>query len=319
MKKLFALFAILTLAVVLAGCGKKTEYYFAVADEPGNGYIYYAILEKKGDKIVSATWDGYHIDGGEASKCAGVTKADCGSDYGMEARATKGEWNEQAKAVTDWVVENNSLDVTFDADNVAEEISGATIHSKEFFDLAEEALENGPVAKGEFENGFFYVEGDKADKTYTIKKSAVDATVTKDSDADTVVWTETRKAYSFATFIVVNGTIVHADFNAANVNWTTDANGLVELNEAGDAPATKFLTKDVSKDNYGMQKASSLNANGEWYKQAQRIEAFLLENQGLDDVTVKDDNKTDDITNVTMKVNGYVDIWTEAKAEMTAE
>lgn len=323
MKKIFAMLLTLVLAITLSACAEKTTttkqdavvapfanvedgYYFAASTEPASSYLYWVTLQVKGGYIQNVEWDGYNVDGGE-SGCIGYSKYTCSATgkYGMVAKGkASAEWHVQNDIITSWVLVNQSLDATFDAEGQANEIAGATIHSNDFFALAKQALQNPKVAAGTYRDGYYYVEGTRAPKTYTIK------------DGETTLWTETRDAYSFATFVVVNGRIVLSDINAANLAWETGTDGKAVMVDG--KPKPLYLTKDVAKEWYGMNKASTLGAEGEWYKQAQRIETFLLANQGLDTMNVNaTTNKTDSIASVTIKVNGYKDIWTAAKAKMS--
>jgi len=68
-------------------------------------------------------------------------------------------------------------------------------------------------------------------------------------------------------------------------------------------------TKKELGDDYGMVDRGG--ASAEWYVQAERIEAFWLEN-GYDAVTVDDDNVIDNVTGVTIKDGGYTDLAAEA-------
>ncbi|QWC00365.1 hypothetical protein KHQ88_01995 [Mycoplasmatota bacterium] len=68
-------------------------------------------------------------------------------------------------------------------------------------------------------------------------------------------------------------------------------------------------TKKELGDDYGM--VENGGAIAEWYVQAERIEAFWLEN-GADAVTTDEDNYIDNVTDVTMKDGGYSDLAIEA-------
>lgn len=62
-------------------------------------------------------------------------------------------------------------------------------------------------------------------------------------------------------------------------------------------------TKKELGDDYNMVKFG--DAISEWYVQAELIEAYWLEN-GVDSVTVNDDNKIDNVAGVTIKDGGYM-------------
>ena len=54
-------------------------------------------------------------------------------------------------------------------------------------------------------------------------------------------------------------------------------------------------------DEYNMKSASE--AGKEWYEQVNLIENKVIQNQGIEFMTLNEDGKTDTIAGVTMKVN----------------
>ena len=197
-KKIISLLVTGIVAVsLLAGCGSKKStngnsatkgkyqdgLYYASEDKFSNGWKYNVVLEVKDGKIVDATWNGMSI----ASDKDKVTSSIDG-DYGMKAKAkAKAEWHEQAALVEKYLVEKQdptSIQYKDDAGKT-DAISGATITVKEFFALADKALKGKPVEKGNYKDGYYYVEGAKSKKGET----------------------------PLVELVVVNGRVVDANFN----------------------------------------------------------------------------------------------------------
>jgi major membrane immunogen (membrane-anchored lipoprotein) len=98
----------------------------------------------------------------------------------------------------------------------------------------------------------------------------------------------------YVSLTVLNGRI-------AAVNWSA-------VNRTGDDK------KPYDKaGNYNMVKFGG--AQAEWYEQAAKAEAYLLETQDLEGITYKDDEgHTDDIAGVSIHVNAFYDLAKEALA-----
>ncbi|ERJ12592.1 hypothetical protein [Haloplasma contractile] len=293
MKKLLSIFAIAMLSLALAACGDNTDetteateateattdtsdsgdtteagdfeniadgYYFAADDrqtETGETYRYWVTAEVKDGELTDLTWDAYHIDGG-VSKLKGQSKfvGSYNGLYGMDKYGNEyGKWYVQASRAINYILENQDMDLTFDADGYSDEIGGITIHYVELIDLLSEALSNDAVEKGIYNDGYYYVE----------------------------------EGTTMLTTVVVNGRIVLADFNAINAKEYTNADGETEIG----------LTKDSLLENYGMTPTNP------WYVQAQQIENYVMENQNLD-VVLKDDTRTDDISDISIKMPGFI-------------
>jgi major membrane immunogen (membrane-anchored lipoprotein) len=92
-----------------------------------------------------------------------------------------------------------------------------------------------------------------------------------------------------ASLTVINGNIVAADWNGVNINGGKDKD---------------TLSKDGE---YGLKEKGG--AQAEWHEQAQKAEAYLLENQDPTKVTYKDDaGHTDAITGASISVKGFFEI-----------
>ncbi|HPM72601.1 MAG TPA: FMN-binding protein [Spirochaetales bacterium] len=186
---LMTLLALFAVASVGAQAKIADGFYFAEeAAFPSSGWKYQVVLQVKGGKIVSATWNGINALGLEDKK----TIASSGR-YGMVKASKLGkEWHEQAAVVEKYLVDTQDLSFakyTTPAGNT-DAISGVSIHVKEFFDLAKAAVAAGPVAKGSYKkDGWFYAKAAAFDKS----------------------------GYMTTVLItVVNGRVVSANWNALN-------------------------------------------------------------------------------------------------------
>jgi major membrane immunogen (membrane-anchored lipoprotein) len=254
--------------------GYADGYYFAAQDTYSD-YRYYVILKIENNRLTEAELNGYAVDGSK-NACAGESKYVCSENgtYGMDQAPNNvnGKWSVQADRIETYAIENQKLFVNYkDTSGHTDDIAGVTIHVSEFFDLAKVALEAGPISEGTYEDGYYYVDG-SADATDPAK-------------------------FDMGTFVVVNGSIVLADLNAAYPKTVGE---------------TDYVSKDAMKEGYGM------NANNPWYIQAQRVEEYILSNQDLDVDTYKTTNDegvesehdyTDDIANVSVGVDGFITIF----------
>ncbi|MDN5352393.1 MAG: hypothetical protein PWQ12_1313 [Clostridiales bacterium] len=123
--------------------------YFASQPTFGDtGWKYVVTLVVEGGKIVSADWNGGNVAGGKDKK---TLSAD--GEYGMD-------WHLQAKAVEDYLIENQSLENLnyTDEEGHTDSVAGVSIHVKEFDELVTEALAQGPVGYGKYVDGAFYAE-----------------------------------------------------------------------------------------------------------------------------------------------------------------
>lgn len=172
--------AIAVIVLLFAACGgpkegaQSTEATATVADSSGgahedgiyfaqesgfsesSGWKYMVILEVDGGEIISATWEGANRDGGTSK----VTRSRSG-EYGMVDRGGAiAPWYEQAAAAEAYLLEvQDPTAIEYsDAEGHTDAISGASIHVAEFFTLAEEALADGPVGLGPYEDGHYHAE-----------------------------------------------------------------------------------------------------------------------------------------------------------------
>ncbi len=207
----------LMLILSLAGCGgnqpvtadpekSKGKYedgiYFAQADFDEKGWKYLITVEVKDGKIVSADWN-------SANKAGGPTKKELSKSgkYGLVAKGgAQAEWHEQAAKAEAFLVETQDpTAISYDAEGKTDDIAGVSIGVEEFVVLAEEALANGPVGKGQYADGAYYAE----------------------EEAFAKGWKYT------ASLTVVNGNIVAADWNGVNINGGKDKDTLSADGEYG--------------------------------------------------------------------------------------
>jgi len=204
-KKLLAVLLVGMLLISLVGCSanepaqpkeetKKEEVksagkykdglYYAEEEGFTKDWKYSATLQVENGKIVSADWNGVNIKGGKDK----VTLSSDG-EYGLVAKGNaQAEWHEQAAKAAAYLVETQDpTKITYkDAEGHTDDIAGVSIHVIEFFELAQKALDNGPVPQGPYKDGFYYAQENEFAKGW---KTTVNITVK-------------------------NGTIVGADWNA---------------------------------------------------------------------------------------------------------
>lgn len=200
MKKLALLLSILV-AVTLVGCsggeeeaskeaetaGEKTEssegagsadyedgIYFAQEDgfSEKTGWKYMVTIEVADGEIVEAEWNGAHKESGTDK----ITRSESG-EYGMvEKGGAQSRWYEQAENTEAYLLETQDptkIDYTSEEGHT-DAISGVTIHVKEFFTLAEKALNKGPVGYGQWKDGHYHAEAPEFSHGY---KATADITV----------------------------------------------------------------------------------------------------------------------------------------------
>lgn len=146
--------------------------YFAQESRFGDsGWKYNVTLEVKDSRIVSAIWNGANVN-------AGKDKVSLSRDgeYGMGEKSSA-PWFQQAEAAEQYLLETQDpAAITYkDEKGHTDDISGASIHVKEFFDLAETALSAGPAGYGPYKDGTYHAEMPAFDQGF---RYFVDITVT---------------------------------------------------------------------------------------------------------------------------------------------
>ena len=143
----------IVVAGVLVGCNKiqstrddgSKEYkdgrYYAEADAfDETGWKTTVTIEVKDGKIISADWNAIHKDGGDDKD----TLSKNGGYKMVEFDGAQAEWHEQAEKVEAYLVEKQDPTAIKykDDEGHTDAISGASIHVKEFFELANIALKD---------------------------------------------------------------------------------------------------------------------------------------------------------------------------------
>jgi len=117
----------------------KDGNYFAEADsfDENSGWKETVAITVMNGKIVAASWNGVHKDGGSDK----VTRSKSG-EYGMkEIGKAAAEWHEQANNAEQYLIEKQDpAAIALAADGKTDAISGVSIHVSGFVELAAKAL-----------------------------------------------------------------------------------------------------------------------------------------------------------------------------------
>lgn len=264
--------------------------YFAEEDSfaEGSGYKYFVVLKVEGGKITDADWGGTNVQPVGNKR----TLSEKG-EYGMEAVAKAGAWHDQAAAAEKWLIENQDPSkITYTDDeghtDALKTDAGSTvsIHVVEFFDLAKKALEAGPVAEG----------------TYTTPEDYV-ATATIPVDKADPEFDSTNAWEYRLDLIIVNGTIMDSNLNAIFAGeFSDDTAKFYKADKDGNPDETAPLGKVELGMDYGM----------DWKGNAEKVDAFVIENQGFEVNYTDDKGHTDAITGVSIHVNEYEELFKSA-------
>ncbi|NCB01933.1 MAG: hypothetical protein EOM67_07170 [Spirochaetia bacterium] len=134
----------------------KDGIYFAVEETfASSGWKYAVTLEVENGSIVKADWNGVNVSAGATKKAY-----DKAGKYNMVKFAkAQAEWYEQAaKAEAHLLETQDPSKITYkDAEGHTDDIAGVSIHVVEFFDLAKVALAKGPVGRGSYADGAYYM------------------------------------------------------------------------------------------------------------------------------------------------------------------
>ena len=119
------------------------------------GWKYTVTLHAKDGRVVSADWDGAHVDAGTGKKARSRS-----GEYGMDEKGGAiARWWEQAEAVEAWFIETQET-------GMPDAISGATIGLEDFFALTQKAIEKGPVGYGPYMDGVYRAEQESYNHNY---------------------------------------------------------------------------------------------------------------------------------------------------------
>lgn len=272
-----------------SGASYEDGVYFAQADEfADSGYKYFVVLTIEDGKITDATWDGTNIQP-MGSK---VAFSESG-EYGMENIAEAGAWHEQAAGAEQWLIENQDpTAITYTSDegytDDLETDAGASVsvNVSDFFELAEKALEAGPVEEGEYATPDNYI---------------ATAKIPADTNAEDY---DPTNAWDFELdLIVVNGTIVDSHYNATFAGEFSDETAkFFKEDRDGNLDENAPISKVELGEDYGM----------DWKGNAENIDAYVVENQGFDVDYTDDEGHTDSISGVSIHVNEYEELFKDA-------
>lgn len=279
MKKIIALLMVVLLVTVActpaapeqpetSGEETTTGYadgkYFAAADEfAENGWKETVALEVKDGKIVDVVWNA-------VSNTMGIDKltAVAQGKYPMVAAGkAQAEWNEQAELAEAYLMEvQDPKAIELDEGGYADAITGVSIHVDGLVNLAQKALDAGVATPGPYKDGTYHQEA---------------------AEFAGSGWKE------FVDFVVMNGNIVAAKWNAINQ----------------EDPELDKLTA-VAEGKYPM--VENGGAQAEWDVQAKAVEDYLLATQDLNIEYSNDEGNTDAISGVSIHVNGFYDLIKQA-------
>lgn len=94
--------------------------------------------------------------------------------------------------------------------------------------------------------------------------------------------------------------------NTATATVTIDTNGKIIDVDVDTTYTTKdgvTTTKKALGSDYGMLGNPYGSQIGEWYQQAEALEKYVIDNQGIDKITLDEDGKTDAISGCTIKID----------------
>lgn len=93
--------------------------------------------------------------------------------------------------------------------------------------------------------------------------------------------------------------------NTATAIVTIDKSGkITDVNL--DTTYTKdgvLTTKKTLGSEYGMYGSEYGSSLGEWYQQANALEKYVVDHQGIEDIKLEDDGKTDTVSGCTIKID----------------
>lgn len=288
-KKVLLIMIALVLTISLfAGCsaGKYKDGVYYASGEVSNDWRPYVVVTVEKGKITDAYWSATNV----VPQGDKVVISENGG-YGMVAYgAAKSEWHEQAKAAEAWLVKNQDPakfeSLYSDAEGHTTALTTDTgasvsIDVSEFFTLAAQALASEPVPAGQYgETRVVTVAGEPSEQGW------------KD----------------LAEFIVVNGTIVSANYDALYTKeYVAEGDDSNAKYFSVDGDKATPLSKDQLKEAYGMTAAGSAL---EWYQQAELLEKYVVDNQTI--FSVNADGYADGIAGVSVHAIGFYSLFNEA-------
>ncbi len=220
MKRVIMIVALVALAFSVSAQSLKDGKYFAQESAfAKSGWKYQVVLEVKGGKIASATWNGVSNVAGADDKKA----YDKAGKYNMKKFGkAQAEWSDQAAAVEAYLVKTQDLNFNkyTTPEGNTDAITGASIHVREFFDLAKKAAAAGPLAKGMYaKDGWYYAEQPEFDAQSGWKDTIL-VTVVNGNIVD-AVWNGISKDKAKKSKIVesTSGKYNMVKFGKAQAEW----------------------------------------------------------------------------------------------------
>jgi len=310
MKKGFFVLLFLFMAVALTACGEaESKYYFASQTPTENStWVSWVTIEKKGDKVVNAEWNAFHIEGDSHATYLGKDKVTASKEgiYNMNSDLW---WHEQAELVIEKFIASNG-----DVNDRLPAPAGVSITTDDFYSLAELALASDPIEAGDYVDGYHFT---------TLKSSATsrNSATWWDPVKEVVVPSVTYQTYSFGSFLVVNGRIVMAYLNNVFYGYRAQlANGFVRTIDHDNDPETPnislmaeytsanarlYRTKNQLGKSYGMTGASPIGKD--YHEQAFTAAAYLIENQQFP--TPNQDGDFEGVAGVTITARDFHSLW----------
>ena len=138
----FVLLILCTGCEIVTGTYNEGTYFGYAYDAEYDAYATSVIYVDASGTIQSVFIDTTYINK-EKSETTVSTKRIEGNDYKMKTYypMAVGEWYEQAEALEEYIIKNQGLNVTLDADGKTDAISGATINIAPIVKAVNNALE----------------------------------------------------------------------------------------------------------------------------------------------------------------------------------
>ncbi|MPM77800.1 hypothetical protein SDC9_124808 [bioreactor metagenome] len=285
---LLVVMALILVVSMFAGCSAakyKDGVYYAIG-EPSNDWRDFVVVTVEKGKITDAYWGGVNtVPQGDKR----VVSENGGYDM-VAYGGAKSQWYEQAKACEDWLIKNQDpakFDSLYsDAEGRTAALTTDTgasvsIHVKGFFTLVAQALASEPVPAGQY---------------------GETRVVTAMGEPSEQGWKD------LAEFIVVNGTIVAANYDALYTKeYVAEGENANAQYFKVDGDTATAQSKDQLKEAYGMTAAGSAL---EWYQQAQLLEEYIVKNQTI--FAVNADGYADGIAGVSVHAIGFYTLFNQA-------
>lgn len=206
-------------AVATTDASYEDGIYFAVEDEfASNGWKFTVTLTVEDGKIAKADWNGVSVNAGADKKAY-----DMAGKYNMKKfGGAQSDWYEQAEEVEQYLIKTQDPSViSYKDDNGhTDDIAGVSVHVVEFFELAQEALDNGPVGRGMYEDGAYFM----ADSEFPSSgwKDYVSLTVINGNIVG-VNWSAIDKIGEDKKLYDAAGKYNMVEFGGAQANWSEQA------------------------------------------------------------------------------------------------